>query len=83
MPQPHPPAVRNPNYRGIACNPNYRGEKIRPKKIELSFLCLNPTPPAVHNPNYRGIACKKFLAHTPANEKKKYGRAKIYHTVVR
>ena len=29
----------------------------QPKKIGLSFLCLNPTPPAVCNPNYWGIAC--------------------------
>ena len=34
---PHPPAVCNPNYRGIACNPNYRGGKFKAAK-----KCRNP-----------------------------------------
>ena len=38
---PTPPAVRNPNYRGIACNPNYRGGKLKAASW-------------VADPNYRG-----------------------------
>ncbi len=37
---PTPPAVRNPNYRGIACNPNYRGGKLK----AASWFAAKETP---------------------------------------
>ena len=41
MPQPPPPAVRNPNYRGIACNPNYRGGKLKAESWVAANLAVN------------------------------------------
>ena len=69
-PNPTPPAVCNPNYRGIACNPNYRGGKL--KAASWVAAKRTPHPTRLHrgsnpDPPFCSVPPLPLRQHSPRN----------------